>query len=100
MYKFEIATKEHIPYLASCLQRLAKETEDMDISLENTLGGASHYADPRFGKCVVAFKNDGSDELVGGLLMGYQLDPAIGGIFYYISSIYIEKEHRGKGVLK
>ena len=91
-----IATKEDAAAMVEFNQAMALDTEhkhlDKDI-LSN--GVAAVFDDPRKGFYVVA-EVDG--EIVGGLMVTFEWSDWRNGWFWWIQSVYIRPEGRGKSI--
>lgn len=77
---------------------MAKETENLDLNKEVILTGIEAvFEDPGKGQYYVAIENE---DVIGCLLITPEWSEWRNGTVYWIQSVYIKEEHRGKGVFK
>ena len=92
------AQKNDIPFITSFNQKMAKETEN--IQLDETIlknGVVSLFDQPQYGFYCVA-EVDG--RIVGQLMITYEWSDWRNGLFWWIQSVYIIPDFRGKGIYK
>ncbi|CDW74486.1 gcn5-related n-acetyltransferase [Stylonychia lemnae] len=98
------------PTLEDYLIRLAKETEDKDLKPELVKSGvAKLLVDQKYGRYIVAHipsqqadddqQSAGhSDIVVGMLMITFEVSPKLGGLCYWIESVYVHQDYRKKGI--
>jgi ribosomal protein S18 acetylase RimI-like enzyme len=91
-----LAQRDDVDALVAFNQAMALETEGktLDPAILKT-GVAAVFEDQAKGFYVVA-DNDG--EIVGGLLVTYEWSDWRNGWFWYVQSVYILPEHRGRSI--
>jgi ribosomal protein S18 acetylase RimI-like enzyme len=93
-----IAQKEDVASLVEFNQAMALETEGKQLDSQTLLGGVEAvFDDSKKGFYVVA-EADGA--IVGGLMITYEWSDWRGQWFWWIQSVYILPDHRGKGVYR
>ncbi len=94
-----IATEKDISILAAFNQALALETEDKQLDTDAIAKGVQAvFLDENKGFYVVA--EDSDDEIIGGLMITNEWSDWRNGWFWWIMSVYVRSEVRGKGVYK
>lgn len=90
------ATLDDADVIAGFNQRMARETEDYDLASEIIGAGVRKgMAHPELCRYFVA----GIDgRVVGTCMVTYELSDWRDGIIWWFQSVYVEKEHRGRGV--
>ena len=92
------ATKADIDALIIFQQAMALETESIELDSEILRQGINAlYDDPSRGKYIV-ISLDGV--LAGCLMLTYEWSDWRNGTVLWIQSVYIEPQHRGKGLYK
>lgn len=77
---------------------MARETEGLDLSIETVSAGvAALLKQPQYGFYLVAEING---MVVGGLMVTYEWSDWRDGLFWWLQSVYVVPEHRGKGIYK
>ncbi len=77
---------------------MAKETENLDLDFARLHAGVEAVLrDPSKGTYYVAEMNG---SVVGQLLITYEWSDWRNGNFWWIQSVYVQKDFRGKGVFK
>lgn len=77
---------------------LAKESEDLDVTLNETLNGVKGILnDPVKGFYLVA---ENKDNIVGELMITYEWSDWRGKNMWWIQSAYVKKPFRKKGIFK
>ncbi len=85
-------------HIVSFQQKMAMETESLELD-SNILnkGVQAVFDDPAKGTYYVAVEND---NIIGSLMITYEWSDWRNGQVYWIQSVYVLPEHRGKGVYK
>jgi ribosomal protein S18 acetylase RimI-like enzyme len=93
-----LAEKLDIGALVEFNQAMALETESRELD-ENTLrtGVESVFADPTKGFYVVA---DDGGQIAGGLLVTFEWSDWRAGWFWWIQSVYIRQQYRGRSIYR
>jgi GNAT superfamily N-acetyltransferase len=92
------ATLSDAPTIAHFNTLLAFETEQINLDHDRLLNGVEALLrDPTKGFYVVAEHNE---VIVGQLMITYEWSDWRNGVFWWIQSVYVEKEARGIGVFK
>ncbi len=92
------ATSKDIPTLLDFQLKMALETEGITLKIsELSIGVQRMFKDPTKGRYYVAEEND---EITGCLMTTYEWSDWRNGTILWIQSVYVPKEHRGKGVYK
>lgn len=87
------------PIIVEFNQRMAEETEGKRLSTEIlTAGVAAVFADKQRGFYVVA--ENGFKEVVGCLLITFEWSDWRNALFWWIQSVYVHADYRGKGVYR
>ena len=80
--------------------RMAEETEGIALEWERVLAGVrAVFEKPERGWYLVA-ANAAGGEVVGQLMVTYEWSDWRNGVFWWIQSVYVAPEARGKGVYK
>ena len=78
---------------------MAKETEGKDLNPELVRPGVRNcILNAAYGKYCVAETTDG--KVVGGLLITFEMSPRLGGMIYWIQSVYVLPDYRGNGAFR
>jgi GNAT superfamily N-acetyltransferase len=78
--------------------RMARETEDLALDHDVCANGvAAVFADPALGRYFVA-EDDG--RVVGSLMVTYEWSDWRNGTVWWIQSVFVEPEARGRGVYR
>ena len=92
---------EDAPILADFMTIQGKETEDLDLNLEDTMKGVISLLNrPYVGTYFVVFDESNPTELMGMMMIHFEMNFAIGGLIYWINSVYVHSNHRQKGVFR
>lgn len=79
-------------------QAMALETEDKTLDAETLQNGVGQvFDDEKKGFYVVAEEND---RIVGGLMVTFEWSDWRNGWFWWIQSVYIRPEARGRGIYR
>ncbi len=95
--KIREAVKSDIPVLAEFNQALAKETEDMQLNPETLALGITNALTRDECHYFIAELNG---EVVGQTMITYEWSDWRNGIMWWIQSVFVSPEHRGKGVFR
>jgi len=77
---------------------LAKETEDKELNIETlTKGVEAILSDESKGQYYVYTIND---KVVGQIMYTYEWSDWRNGMFLWVQSVYVDSEHRRKGIFK
>ena len=94
--EIRIAEKEDAAAMVEFNQAMALETEGKQLSEEVLSKGVDAvFADPQKGFYVVA---DDGGRIVGGLMVTFEWSDWRNGWFWYVQSVYVRPEARGKKV--
>jgi GNAT superfamily N-acetyltransferase len=92
------ATLIDVPFLARHNQAMAMETENRILPDEIIIPGVEAVLkDPSKGFYIVATLNG---EVVGNLMITYEWSDWRNGTIWWIQSVYVRPEHRGKGIFR
>lgn len=92
------AQKKDIDFLVDFNQAMALETEGKLLDGETLRGGVEAvFADSKKGFYVVA---EMGEAIIGGLMITYEWSDWRNSWFWWIQSVYILPEHRGKGIYR
>jgi len=92
------ATVKDIPHLLDFQLKMALETENITLEISSlTLGVNRLFKDPTKGRYYVA--EEGA-EVMGCLMTTYEWSDWRNGTVLWIQSVYVARDHRGKGVYK
>lgn len=92
------ATLSDAPRITEFNALMAKETENLDLDLVRLRSGVENVLrDPSKGTYYVA---EMDDSIVGQTLITYEWSDWRNGTFWWIQSVYVQQEFRGKGVFK
>ena len=86
-----------IPILAKNNQALAHETENIKLNTEILLAGVSNSLKREDCHYFVAELNG---EVVGQAMITYEWSDWRNGVMWWIQSVYVQPEHRKKGVFR
>ncbi len=90
------ATSKDIPTLLDFQLKMALETENITLEISSlSMGVHRLFKDPAKGRYYVAEENE---EVVGCLMTTSEWSDWRNGTILWIQSVYVPKEHRGKGV--
>lgn len=79
-------------------KKMAKETENLIMDHDTINRGVyAVFADPHKGRYYVA---EYMDEVIGSLLITYEWSDWRNSFIWWVQSVYIQPEHRRKGVFK
>lgn len=93
-----LATEADAPALAAFNQALALETEGKHLPDEVILPGVRElFARPEYGFYLAA---EVGGTLVGGLMITYEWSDWRNGVYFWVQSVYVLPEYRGKGVYR
>nr|WP_246202779.1 GNAT family N-acetyltransferase [Fulvivirga lutimaris] len=80
---------------------MASETEDLGLDKETLMSGAAAvFEDPAKGTYYVATEDDEDENVIACLLITPEWSEWRNGTVWWIQSVYVIKEHRGKGIFK
>ncbi len=97
--KIRQGTIEDIDALVEFNESMAAETEAIRLDRETLAKGvAAVFEDDRRGLYVVA--EDKSGEIVGGLLIVYEWSDWRNAWYWWITSVYVRPESRGRGIYR
>lgn len=92
------ATTKDIPHLLDFQLKMALETENLTLEISSlTMGVSRLFKDSTKGRYYVAEENG---EVLGCLMTTYEWSDWRNGTVLWIQSVYVAREHRGKGVYK
>jgi len=75
---------------------MARETEEVELDLETVTGGVlAIFDDPSRGRYCVA---DADGRVVASLLITYEWSDWRNGVVWWIQSVYVRPEYRGRGI--
>lgn len=77
---------------------LAKETEHFDLDFERTLRGVNSMFDDAARGFYLVAESEGT--IVGQLMITYEWSDWRNGVFWWIQSVYVQKEFRTSGVFR
>ena len=95
--KIREASINDIPILVQNNQALARETENIQLHSEILLDGVSNALKREDCHYFVAELNG---EVVGQTMITYEWSDWRNGVMYWIQSVYVQPEHRKKGVFR
>ncbi|MBI1768513.1 MAG: GNAT family N-acetyltransferase [Bacteroidetes bacterium] len=92
------ANEKDIPHLLDFQSKMALETENITLDTGSLTFGVNRlFKDPTKGRYYVAEEND---KVIGCLMTTYEWSDWRNGTVLWIQSVYVPKDHRGKGVYK
>lgn len=84
--------------IAEYNRRMAWETEHKSLDDATVSRGVARvFDDPRKGFYLVA---ESDHQIVGQLMVTYEWSDWRDGWFYWVQSVYVPEEHRGRGIFK
>ena len=95
--KIREAVKSDIPLIVRFNQALAKETEDIQLNPETLALGISNALDRDECHYFIAELNG---QVVGQTMITYEWSDWRNGIIWWIQSVFVQPEQRGKGVFR
>ena len=95
--KIREACFKDIPALAQNNQALAHETENIQLHNKILLAGVSNALKREDCNYIVAELNG---EVIGQTMITYEWSDWRNGIMWWIQSVYVQSEHRKKGVFR
>ena len=95
--KIRKASIYDIPILVNNNQELALETENIQLHRETLLAGVSNSLKREDCHYFVAELNG---EVVGQTMITYEWSDWRNGVMWWIQSVYVQPEHRKKGVFR
>ena len=95
--KIREAEKFDIPVIAKFNQALAKETEDIQLDPETLASGISNALNREECHYFLAELNG---KVVGQIMITYEWSDWRNGIMWWIQSVFVSPEYRGKGVFR
>jgi GNAT superfamily N-acetyltransferase len=99
-YTTRPAVLDDADVIARYNQAMAAETEDKPLSLETLIAGVRRVFDePSHGRYLVA-EDDESGAVVGCLLITYEWSDWRDGQVWWVQSVYVDPDHRRRGVFK
>jgi ribosomal protein S18 acetylase RimI-like enzyme len=97
-YQLRTAVLEDWPLIVDFNQRLAAETEDTELNVELlTAGVRAALADSAKARYFVAAAGEA---VVGQLMHTWEWSDWRNGMIWWLQSVYVEPEHRGRGVFR
>ena len=96
------ATKDDADAIVEFNRALALETENRRLDLATLHQGIRAFLEsPGYGSYIVAeLPEDKSRKPVGQLMMTYEWSDWRNGVFWWIQSVYVAPERRGRGVFR
>jgi len=92
------AINKDIPHLLDFQLKMALETENITLEISSLTQGVNRlFKDPTKGRYYVAEEND---EVLGCLMTTYEWSDWRNGTVLWVQSVYVARDHRGKGVYK
>ena len=95
--KIRKAVKSDIPVIAEFNQALAKETEDIQLNPETLALGIANALDRDQCHYFIAKLNG---QVIGQTMITHEWSDWRNGIMWWFQSVYVQPEHRGKGVFR
>mgnify|MGYP006427374289 FL=1 len=95
--KIREAKKYDIPVIAKFNQALAKETEDIKLDSETLVSGISNALNREECHYFLAELNG---KVVGQTMITYEWSDWRNGIMWWIQSVFVSPEYRGKGIFR
>ena len=96
-----LATLADTDLLANFAILMANETESKDLNPALVNSGIHNcLLNPAYGKYCVASLDSDPDTAIGCLMITFEMSPMLGGLIYWIQSVYVVPEHRAKGVFR
>ena len=95
--KIREAIKSDIPVIAEFNQALAKETENIQLNAETLASGISNALDRDECHYFIAELNG---QVIGQTMITYEWSDWRNGIMWWFQSVYVQPEHRGKGIFR
>lgn len=95
--KIREAAKPDIPVIAEFNQALAKETENIQLNAETLASGISNALDRDECHYFIAELNG---QVIGQTMITYEWSDWRNGIMWWFQSVYVQPEHRGKGIFR
>ena len=95
--KIREAEKFDIPVIAKFNQALAKETEDIQLDSETLASGISNALNREECHYFLAELNG---KVVGQTMITYEWSDWRNGIMWWIQSVFVSPEYRGKGIFR
>jgi GNAT superfamily N-acetyltransferase len=95
--KIREAVKSDIPVIAEFNQALAKETEDIQLNPETLASGIENALDRDECHYFIAKLNG---QVIGQSMITYEWSDWRNGIMWWFQSVYVQPEHRRKGVFR
>jgi GNAT superfamily N-acetyltransferase len=90
------AKREDAPTIVEFQETMARETEEVELDREVVRRGVKAvFDDPSRGRYFVA---DAGGRVVASLLITYEWSDWRNGVVWWIQSVYVEPEFRGRGV--
>ena len=100
----ETYSEEDAQQLAQYGMNLAFETEGKQLTPELVLEGVKNLMKrPKLGKYFLAERFDSFQDKwmpIGTSMLTFEVQPRLGGLIYFIQSVYIESAYRNKGVFR
>ncbi|MBL7995708.1 GNAT family N-acetyltransferase [bacterium] len=93
-----LAKKTDLQVLVSYNQKMAKETENKQLDDAVLRQGVANLFDqPQYGFYGVA---EFAESIVGQLMITYEWSDWRNGLFWWIQSVYVHPDFRGKGIFR
>ena len=96
--KIRFATLEDAHAIAGNNVELAKESENMEISFEETLRGVKELIMDRQKGFYIVAEEEG--KVAGQMMITYEWSDWRGRQIWWLQSIYVKREYRRKGIMK
>ena len=98
MIHTRLSNKYDAPIIADFQIKMAKETEGLELDISTVKNGVlSVYRDPNKGKYYVATKED---IIVASMLITREWSDWRNSCIFWLQSVYVLPEKRGKGIFK
>ena len=97
-FEVRVAQPDDVETIAEFTRSIAWETENVRLDPEVVLKGVQEgLRDPALGFYVVA---ETSDSIVGCLMVTYEWSDWRNGVQWWLQSVYVRSDFRGKGVFR
>lgn len=98
-YQVRTARPEDWPVIVEFNRRLAAETEDTDLDVELLTAGVQAALGDPDNKARYFVASDG-ERVVGQLMHTWEWSDWRNGMIWWLQSVYVDPEHRGRGVFR
>ena len=73
----------------------------MELKLEDVLKGTTSLLNrPSFGRYFVAYQASSPSTIMGMMMIHFETSFEVGGLIWWINSVYVHPDHRQKGVFR